>query len=318
MTGPRCLTVMYHYVRDRADTAESGIMGLNVADFESQLDNLCSSMRPIDWPTFTAWRAGHETLDEDAFLLTFDDGLSDHAEIVAPILESRGLRGVFFVQTGVLAGGVMDVAHSIHLLLCRMGTKALHRAATDWLRANLHDEQNWANDQDAAARAVYHYETQERANLKFLLTDRLPLDVREAMVSELFARVVGSSAACARHWYMGWEALGQLQSSGHTIGGHGHRHVPYVRIGGNDRFRDMQRCATVLAEGLGETDRPFSYPYGSFDDDVARRCASAGFVNGFTTQPNNIGVDTDAYRLGRVDTIYVDAQLERDFACQQV
>ncbi len=36
---------------------------------------------------------------ESSYFATFDDGTSDHLGLVAPILEERGLRGVFFVPT---------------------------------------------------------------------------------------------------------------------------------------------------------------------------------------------------------------------------
>jgi peptidoglycan/xylan/chitin deacetylase (PgdA/CDA1 family) len=36
------------------------------------------------------------------FILTFDDATADHAKVAAPLLEARGLRGVFFIPTAKL------------------------------------------------------------------------------------------------------------------------------------------------------------------------------------------------------------------------
>ncbi len=314
----RCLAIMYHYVRDRAGTAEREIRGLSTAAFTDQLDRLCEVLTPIDWPTYVAWRAGRTAVPGDAFFLTFDDCLADHAEVVFPILESRGLRGVFFVQTDVLTGTGMSTAHQIHLLMCALTTAQWWEAVQRWLDENATDTRNRHFVDTEAALRVYAYETPERARVKFLLTQILPLDVRERMIDDLFAEHIGVSGDYASRWYMNWDQLIAMQGAGHTIGGHGHRHVPYERLTGHEQVHDLARCASILRDGLGVCERPFSYPYGSFDDRIAQRCAVTGFVNGFTTQSGWIGAAQNAHRLSRVDTIHVDAFIEREFACKQV
>ncbi len=315
MPSRKCLAVMYHYVRDRTGTPEAGIRGLDQATFEHQLDRLCECMTPIDWPTLLAWRANRCGIPGDSVLLTFDDGLLDHFEVVAPILESRDLRGVFFVQTQALTDGRLNAAHSLHLLLCRLSAADLTREVHNWLDSEI---QNWRERfqvNHAEAERVYHYETPTCADLKHLLTNLLPLDLRTRLIDELFAGHVGDARAFARRWYMTRDQLTRLQDSGHTVGGHGHQHEPYARLPAPEQVKDMVECSDLLSENLGPMPRPFSYPYGSCSDQIARRCAYSGFVNGFTTESGWIGAFDDAHRLNRVDTIAVDAFLEREFTC---
>lgn len=48
--------------------------------------------------------------------ITFDDGTLDHFEVVTPILESRNLRGIFFVPTEKLGGkGRLERSHIAEL-----------------------------------------------------------------------------------------------------------------------------------------------------------------------------------------------------------
>lgn len=315
MSSSRCLAVMYHYVRDRADTPESDIRGLDVAKFQSQLDTLCDTLTPVDWPTLVAWRAGRSALPENAFLLTFDDGLADHTEVVFPILEARGLRGVFFVQTGVLVDRVLDPVHQIHLLLAGLGLHRFGEALRVKLDALGPDSRDQSLPDPIEARRMYPYETPPRAELKHMLTCTLPTDLRRRLIDELFAEHVGDSRAVADRWYLQWDHLAAMQRVGHTIGGHGHRHELYSRFSVSEQAADMARCAAILREGLGSDPRPFSYPYGCCDEQIERRCAFAGFVNGFTTRQGWIEAFDDAHSLCRVDTIHVDAFLEREFAC---
>ncbi len=317
MSRPRCLAVMYHYVRQCHGEHARDIPGLDARTFNAQLDNLCNALTPIDWPTLVAGRAGNAVIPDDSFLLTFDDGLAGHAEVVLPILARRGLRGVFFVSTRVLVETTMEPAHQIHLLMARLGAPALSDAVREWLDGHAPGGASAYAVDPLAARTLYHYETPPRAELKHLLVRILPVDLRDRLVSELFATHLGEVRQHARRWYMQWDQLIELQRAGHTIGGHGHDHVPRDRMSPPDQVRDLARCAAVLREGLGIGHRPFSYPYGSCDHEIARRCALAGFVNGFTTRPGWIVASDDDHQLGRVDTIHVDEFLEREFQCIQ-
>ncbi len=309
---------MYHYVRDRLDGMEAGIRGLSQSAFESQLDALCEKLTPIDWPTFANWRAGAGNIPERSFLLTFDDALSDHAEVVFPILEERGLRGVFFVHTNVLTEARMETAHQIHLLMCKLDIDGLATAVERWIGRNGAGIPFDLDANPIDAQRVYHYESPERATLKYWLSCVVPLDVRARIVDDLFADHVGDARAYASKWYLSWDDLSMMQRGGHAIGGHGHSHLPYARVTAADRERDMRRCASVLAEGLGIERRPFSYPFGNGDESIARSCADAGFVNGFTTREDWIDASGDDHRLNRVDAIHVESLLEREFLCSQV
>jgi peptidoglycan/xylan/chitin deacetylase (PgdA/CDA1 family) len=67
-------------------------------EFARQVDHLLERFRPLPLeevgnPLPTAAPGGSFAL------LTFDDGLANHLEVVAPVLEERGLRGIFSVPT---------------------------------------------------------------------------------------------------------------------------------------------------------------------------------------------------------------------------
>ena len=315
MSDERVIAIMYHYVRDRAGTAQSGIRGLDPDTLSRQLDRLCRQFEPITWPMLHAWHHDGAHLPQRCCLLTFDDGLADHADVVAPLLEARGLRGTFFVSGQTLETQRMDAAHQVHLLQTTVGDDVLAADVVEWL-GRQHPELNRMEQEDSqAARRLYHYETPDRARLKYLLHHSLPIDVRNAMVDDLFSRHVGNAGEMARSWYLQPEQLVQLEEAGHTIGGHGYAHEPYLRLSAEDQQQDLARSAAALRTALGPGTRPFSYPYGSLDDSVAGRCAEAGFAQAFTTCPGWIQRDDDVFQLNRLDTIAVDAFLEKEHLC---
>ncbi|NOS99441.1 MAG: polysaccharide deacetylase family protein [Phycisphaerales bacterium] len=313
MNQGRCLAVMYHYVRDREP--DRGIRGLDKATIERQIVQLCEVLTPIDWPTFHAWRAGRGSMPDDAVMLTFDDGLSDHFDVVAPILNDRGISGLFFAPTDAIGGDRLLHAHRVHLLLSKLGADELTDAVTEHLRDELAGTFPLTAGEAREAERIFHYEDRRLAHLKHLLANVLPIPARDDLLVDLFATRVGNEREYARRWYMNWDQLTELQSNGHTIGGHGHRHEPLGRLPVPEQVRDLVQCGTILAQQLGDRPRPFSYPFGGCSDDIARRCAFAGFANGFTTRRSWIGITDDAHRLGRVDTIDVDAFVEKELQC---
>ncbi len=313
---------MYHYVREPesghpcSGGFHPGIHALSPSEFERQLDQLSAAMEPIDWPTLYAWTCGRCGLPERSFLLTFDDGLADHAETVLPILQDRGLRGVFFVPGSILSEHRMLSAHAVHLLMSILGGDALVEEVQRCLQEKGFGEATLSESEALAADAIYHYEEPAIGRLKYLLTMKLPTEVRSSVVEELFEQHVGSSARWARHWYIGWDDLIHMQSLGHTIGGHGHRHEAYERLAPADIQRDIRSVAAVLQEGLGPEVRPFSYPFGSTTPQIGEFCTAAGFVHGFTTQRAWVRAGCDPTRFPRIDTIFVDAALEKEVRCR--
>src|SRR6266540_6904169 len=99
--------VMYHYVRDSAL-----VHARTTAELEAQLDHIVSAYEVVGCEDV---RRGD--LPDNACLLTFDDGLVEHAETVAPALARRGLAGCFCPPgLPLLERRVLDVQKSQFVL----------------------------------------------------------------------------------------------------------------------------------------------------------------------------------------------------------
>lgn len=323
-----CLVVMYHYVHDAlpviagpSSNSHSGVRGLSRSAFIEQVDGLLRIYEPVDWPTFFSWREGRTQIAQRSVLFTFDDGLADHAKVVLPIMEDRGLRGVFFVPGAVLTRHRLLSAHAIHLLLNTMSADALWnevRAEFEGGAVSEHfppGEEGAMHETDALR--IYHYESPELARLKYLLTWRLPVSLRNEIIDSLFEKHVGSNSRWARHWYLDWASLIHMQQRGHTIGGHGFEHEPYARLSGEECRRDARRVAELLRDGLGAEPRPFSYPFGSTSRAGCAAVREAGFVQAFTTRQAPARRSDEAFILPRIDTIAVEMPREKEQSCLQ-
>lgn len=316
-TGPRCLAVMYHYVHDVEPLTSHGLHGLTSREFRGQLQALLQDMEPIEWSMLYAAMEGRTQLPKRCFLLTFDDGLADHRDYVLPVLQDLGLHGTFFVSGAPLTAQGMLSAHAVHLLLAALGHDGFRRSFLEAWRQQTSGQDPLKLIDKQRAEAAYYYEPKEVAHLKYLITYGLPIDARNETIQQLFADHVGSSTRWSRQWYLGWDDLVNMQSLGHTIGGHGFHHESYDRLNETERRTDLKRIHDMLREGLGSDLRPFSYPFGGFSADIASDCRNAGFVHAFTTVKGWATANAKTMQIPRIDTIDVDIALQEERLCQQ-
>lgn len=313
--GPQCMAIMYHYVHDRFSGFEAiphegrGVRGLTIAEFEAQLDLLTAQLEPLDWTALWTGLRGKKDLPSRSFLLTFDDGLREHAEIVLPILERRGLKGVFFVPGSVLSKPRMLSAHLVHLLLEALGEDKLIADIRNTLASSSTNPDLTQTD-DALALKIYHYESPQLARLKFLLTMKLPLPTRTSVISRLFERHIGPQQEWTARWYLQADQVRELHALGHTVGGHSFGHEPYGRLDAAALERDIGRSAFAIQDILGSGQRPFAYPFGSVHPKASSFLNAAGFVRAFGTTPTWIVPESPSMNLPRVDTIRVEAELQ--------
>lgn len=303
-----CLAIMYHYARDRFAPPWNGIRGHSVESFSRQVEMLAGRYEPL-------WHASGHALPSAGrrgVLFTFDDGLADHVEVAAGVLERHGIRGVFLVSSRPLATGRMLTAHMVHLLMCQIGNGTLAEAV--WRKLDEADPAHeWAGRLDReAARTMYHYELPELADFKYLLHVTLPIPLRDRLIGELFAEHVGTQSEWSPRWYGTIDQWKDLQARGHLIGGHGSAHEPLGRLTPDEAVEDIQGSMRFLRETFGESPRPFSYPFGSHSDAIADACRAVGFVCAFTTIPGWNRPDTPRYHLHRVDTSELDRFLDKD------
>ncbi len=80
------------------------------AAFERQLDFYAQHFVPVGLEELLALGYGRWPHARPGLLLSFDDGLATHAQVVAPLLEKHGFPGWFMVPTGFVDAPVREQA----------------------------------------------------------------------------------------------------------------------------------------------------------------------------------------------------------------
>jgi peptidoglycan/xylan/chitin deacetylase (PgdA/CDA1 family) len=306
MTQPLTI-VMYHYVRDLERSRFPAIKGLSLERFRRQLDYIGSRYTPVTVEAVLASMEGTARLPENAILLTFDDGYSDHFANVFPLLDARGIQGCFFPPAqAILEHRVLDVNKIQFVLASVLDAVAL----LDKVFATLPE---FSSDYDLKTREAYlgsiteqhRYDLREVTVLKRLLQRELPEPVRAEIVRRLFAEhITADEAAFAAELYISVEQIDCLRRHGMHIGSHGYTHVWLNSIPAPAQAEELDRSLAFLRRfGVTPDNWTICYPYGGFNETLLEQLRPRHCRLGFTVEARvaQIGGD-DPLTLPRLDT----------------
>jgi len=303
--------VMYHYVRNLSRTRYPEIKGLDLPLFREQLayirrhyevikaQDLISAVKQQE--EFGAW-----DLPDNALLLTFDDGYSDHFQNVFPLLDEARIQGSFFPPAKVIRERkVLDV-NKIHFILASVENKqSLVGDIFEVLNRYRDEFQLESNDSYYSKLAKpSRHDPAETVFIKRALQVALPSALRETITTDLFAKYVSSDeAGFAAELYMSTEQLRCLARNGMYIGSHGYHHSWLGHLPPEEQAQEVDRSLGFLAElGVDLEGWIMCYPYGNSNESLLeilkqRRCAV-----GLTTRVGIVTNELEPLLLPRLDT----------------
>jgi len=295
--------VMYHYVRPGTPDLPH-FPYLHLDDFRRQLDWMAENGDLIDQETFHGALKRKEA-PQDAFVLSFDDGLRDHTDYVLPELTVRGLWALFYIPTGIFASQRMLDVHRIHVLLGRLGGVA----ALARLQAHLRVDGISVQDADIVPVDTYANQSADQATkgFKSTLNYRMTPTQRRQLLDEMMAETFDEPALLHR-FYIDDSGICNLQAQGMAIGSHGETHSVMSALSIVTQAAEIGRSFELLETVAGVLPfRSFCYPFGhpsTFSEDTEHLLSQAGCA--FSVQLENRAVTNRDLRdrpqaLPRVD-----------------
>jgi peptidoglycan/xylan/chitin deacetylase (PgdA/CDA1 family) len=296
------LAVNFHYIQPEGRFPYPGIYPTTTERFSSQLDALGRDFEIIGGNDLAKAVVDGMSLPRSACMITFDDGLKEQLLEAAPILEQKGMRGVFFICTQPLKEGRALTVHKMHWLRATRPPDAfldqvLEVADAIALALDL-DQVD-----DEAANQQYLYDDMATKRIKFLLNHLIPFEDFERLIDEMFSREMDEALFC-RQLYMTEEDIQEL-SGRHSVGSHSHLHCPLAALS-VDVLRDsLVQSRRILEDVTSQAVNLISYPYGgptAVSWDVAEAARDAGFVAGFTMERSVNQTLFQPHLLARVST----------------
>lgn len=282
--------VMYHYVRE-PDPAYPRFTYLHLSDFRRQLDHFEAATGLVSRRAFLGWLDGSHPKPE-GYLLTFDDGLRDHVDLVLPEMARRGAWGIFYVPTGPhMTGRILDV-HRIHILLGRRGGgEILYRLRKVLDGGMLTDE-----GVETFRRETYRRHEEDEATLlvKRTLNYFVSYEHREEVIDRLFD--LDEPPPPVESFYLTPREMKAVTASGMLVGSHSVNHLVFSKLSLAEQEQEVEASFRFIDEAVGQQSvRTFCYPYGgfySFTHETEEILSRVGCRFSFNVEPRDVA-DTD-------------------------
>ncbi len=240
VAGVNPLVVYHHIVSDEPVPHVERLYGFrSIAEFTRDIETVVRDYRPISVQELLACRAAGEPAPAGSVLVSFDDGLRECADVIAPILQAKGVPGCFFVNSAFVGNAAMAYDLQKGLLADRVTTTSLSRTAESQLRRLLGAADLGPVDLDGAILSVPY-------------ASRSLLEEIAAVVDVDFGAYLSDVKP-----YMDHDQVRGLVAVGHAVGAHSVDHPRY-----SDLTLDEQLAQTLDSVRFVRTN--FDVDYGVF------------------------------------------------------
>lgn len=210
-------------------------------EFEADLDFLLKYYRPVSFEEVMAHVKGEKKIVKPSFFLTFDDGLRQCAEVIAPLLLKKGVPAAFFINSAFVDNKALFFRYKVSLLI-----EALN--ADPSLLQNQEVKRilgNWPPSLPPA-----------NSLLKASYNQTQLLDALANSIGLSFETFLSSYQP-----YMNQEQLQILVNQGFCVGAHSVDHPEYRFISLQEQLAQTQESLDFVAEALHLNYSTFAFPF---------------------------------------------------------
>jgi peptidoglycan/xylan/chitin deacetylase (PgdA/CDA1 family) len=292
--------IMYHYVRDLANSNYPKIKGLDIEKFESQLNFLSKNYNVISIEEF---HEGNYNSNKKSCVLTFDDGYIDHFDFVFDRLLKYNMKGAFYAPVDIIdSSKVLDV-NKIHLILASASEDLiLDRIKYHFCRLQTKNSIDYFIGK---INTSSRYDTKKTIIIKRLLQNVLDLDLRSLICDKLLDEFVNKSEEeLSRELYLNRDQISEMIDCGMHFGSHGKSHFWFNSLDQEQQEYEIKESIKFL-NSIYKKDflLTMCYPYGSYNENTLSLMKKYNFKLALTTIPKiyNSLVD-DIHKIPRLDT----------------
>lgn len=291
--------VMFHHFSSHSQSVRPG--SISESDFERMIRYLLDNYQILT-PTLFFERVQSSSLSPTDAVLTFDDSLLSQFEVAVPVLETFGLRGIFFINSSV-SSGVPDTLE----VFAHFRSSQFSSFEQFWgaflEESEVHQpgivESMDAEFPDGWLSEYSFYSTSER-KFRFLrdmvLNSREYVTIMESLMRRFPSFVVGE---VARGLWMREEHLAEIVRLGHEIGLHSHSHPTRMEdLEPRKQKIEYETNRSWLRSELGIDPRWVAHPCGSYSRTTLEILTEMGIHVGFkdSMQPGRYGSNLEIPR----------------------
>jgi len=247
--GIRLIIPCWHAVCDyNTEYLHSDTRARSLRSFLDDLDYFLRIYNPVDIDDIINHFNGMKVLKKNSFLPTFDDGLKEFHDIIAPILLKKGIKAIFFISTSCVDNKELIYPHKISLLIRHI------KSSDDKLIINkinhllIRNKVPGINILDRLKKISYN--------------KRSSIDKIAEIVGFDFHRYLNEKKP-----YLTSHQINSLIKVGFEIGSHSIDHPRFSEICIEEQIRQVKESSEWLSNTFNINCRTFAFPFA--DDNVA-------------------------------------------------
>lgn len=225
-----CFLPFYHVVSDKQLPHVLNYPYRDKAAFEKELDFYLQYFKPVALEELA--QGNHS--GKKVFHLSFDDGLRECAEIIAPILLKKGIPATFFINTGFAGNQDLFYRYKASLILSKLRKKP--RGMVEKILKAHHL-------QGLSLLKVSHTEMHMLRDVAMLLKIDFEKYLRK------------------KQPYLTWDQIKQLADSGFSIGAHSHDHPEFWKLSPEEQIHQVKTSMEKVVETVNPPIKTFSFPF---------------------------------------------------------
>jgi peptidoglycan/xylan/chitin deacetylase (PgdA/CDA1 family) len=267
----------YHRVVDNFDRSATDTipsMLISTRMLERQIDWLAKHFEIMSLDEIGAHLKSGKIFEKPAAAVTFDDGYSDVYHYAYPLLRRKGIPAAFFVVTGLIGTGRLQLFDRLYRLL-----QTLRSHGTP-LGVTLSYALESAGGESAKTKQL-HWMADDPFGVMTSVLTRFPRRQIENAILQLEDETPSKGDLLDDMAPMSWEMIETMHRGGMTIGSHTNSHLLLTSESRETARKDLLESKQLLESHLNTTIKHFAYPDGRFNAATVRAVQHAGFAFGY-------------------------------------
>jgi peptidoglycan/xylan/chitin deacetylase (PgdA/CDA1 family) len=251
ISGQKLIFPYYHAVSDEALSHIHNVFPYRrTSCFIRDLDYLLRHFRPAGIEELNSWQENNSYPDKPYFFLSFDDGLREVYDIVAPILNKKGVPATFFINNDFVDNRDLFYRYKISLIIDRLDTVRYSPATSELMQSRFHLPGK-----------------EKRHILKFIREIRYD---RKEILNEI-AGILDldfNAFLKVKKPYMTSSQINELAKQGFNIGAHSKDHPDFLELNTREQLEQFRQSIEFVKKEFGQEHGLFAFPFG--DEGVSK------------------------------------------------
>jgi peptidoglycan/xylan/chitin deacetylase (PgdA/CDA1 family) len=260
LSGRPLILPYYHMVSDEPLPHVRPLYSYKtVLQFKQDLEFFLKHFSPVHPDDLLKYLREGTSLPRSGFLLSFDDGFREMADIVAPILKAKGVSAMIFVNSAFVDNRELCFHQKIALLIGQLAAKPL--ATLEGKLKGLLRDKGIAGDETASMLKLVRY------------ANRAVLDEAATLCDLRFDLFLQQQKP-----YLTSDQIRGLLGDGFTIGGHSVDHPFYGDLTLEEQLSQTRQSMKFLQDEFAVKQRAFAFPHS--DTGVSRAFFDCSYGDG--------------------------------------